>query len=67
MLAIIYAIEGNSELEKKYAHMAISSGQNSDKLEQAILHYKVSAKIAKQTEAENAVSDAEEMSEEESE
>ena len=57
MLAIIYAIRGEGELEKKYAHMAISSGQNPDKLKQAILHYKVSVELANETNSENQTSE----------
>lgn len=40
LLAIIYSLEGNSTEADKYSHMAVSSGQNPQKLKAAIEHYK---------------------------
>ena len=47
MLAIIYALREEHELERKYAHMAISSGQDPERLKAAIAHYRVSYEISK--------------------
>ncbi len=45
LLAIIYALEENAEEQKKYTHIALSCGETSERLQQAIAHFKESADL----------------------
>lgn len=40
LLAIIYALQGDGENQRKYSHIAIAAGQNAQKLKSAIAYYK---------------------------
>lgn len=43
LLAIIYSLENDKENAEKYFHMAVSSGENPSRLQQAIKHYQAEA------------------------
>ena len=42
LLAIIFSLENDSVNAQKYSHIALSSGEDPDRLKKAIEHYKAS-------------------------